>query len=74
MNEDLSLRQVARNYINGEFIIDILVLIPFGAMFTYISEWMKFVWILKAYRIKDIQYYLGKRFFDKLIAYYIEMR
>jgi hypothetical protein len=59
---------------NGQFIIDVIVFLPFGALFTYINQQLKFVWIIKAIRIKDIQYYLSKRFFDTLISSYINFR
>jgi len=43
-------------------------------MFTYINQKLKFIWIIKAIRIKDIQYYLSKKFFDKIIFSYINFR
>ena len=72
--EDFPLSKVATNYMNGLFIVDLIVFIPFGALFTYINQAFKFVWIIKAYRIKHIQYYLSKRFFNILISSYINYR
>lgn len=74
MSEELPLSKVSYNYLNHDFVVDLVVFLPFGLIFTYIDQTLKFVWMIKLLRIKDIQYYLSKRFFDQIISFYIKLR
>ena len=65
---------MALNYLKGEFLIDLLAFLPFGLLSLMIDERFKFLWIIKAIRIKQLKYYLSKKFFNQFITAYIEYR
>lgn len=68
------LEYVATAYFKSEFLIDFIVLLPLGGIFSEIDSRWKFLWIIKAYRLKELQYYMSSRFTKPLINYYVEQK
>lgn len=54
--------------------IDLIAFIPLGGIFSYFDGRLEFLWLLKAIRIKDLQFYMSDKFFKPLINFYIEFR
>ena len=68
------LETVATNYFRSQFLIDLIVLLPLGGIFSLIDYRWKLLWLIKAYRIKELQYYMSPRFFKPFINYYIDQK
>lgn len=69
-----SLETVSSNYLRGKFLIDLIALLPLGAMFTHIDERFKVLWLVKAIRIKELHQYLSKKSFQPVINHYIQYK
>ena len=65
LNETLEI--VATKYLRSEFLIDLVVLLPLGG----IDDSWRFLWLIKAYRLKQLHYYMSARFFNPFIHYYV---
>ena len=51
-----------------------MVLLPLGGIFSMIDSRLKFLWLIKAIRIKDLMRYMSKRQFNQMVDLYIEYR
>lgn len=72
--QDLPLEEVASNYLKNQFVIDLIAIIPFGAIFSSFDERLAFLWLIKAIRITDLKFYMSDRFFKPLIIFCIETK
>ena len=57
-SEKLPLEMVAVNYLKTDFIIDLIVLIPFGGILSLFDKRFEIFWLIKAIRIKDLHNYV----------------
>lgn len=48
-------------YFKGQFPYDLLVLLPIGYLMSLIDSKLKFFWVIKAFRITKVNYYLSDR-------------
>jgi hypothetical protein len=53
---------------------DFIILLPLGGIFSMIDSRLKFLWLIKAIRIKDLMRYMSKRQFNQMVDLYIEYR
>ena len=49
-----TLEEINYRYFTGKFGGDLIVLLPWGYIFTYFNPRLKFMWIIKAVRIKNL--------------------
>jgi len=52
------LEVVAQKYFTSRFPIDFIILLPLGGILSLIDIRLKFFWLIKALRIKDLMKYL----------------
>ena len=55
---------IAENYLRGDFLLDMIVFVPWGGIFSLVDNRLKFLWLIKALRIKDLMRYMSKRQFN----------
>ena len=48
------LEEISYRYFTNKFVSDLIVLLPWGYIFTYFDPRLKFMWIIKAVRIKNL--------------------
>lgn len=53
-SQELPLEAVAVYYLKEGFIIDTIVLIPFGGILSLLDKRFEILWLIKAIRIKDL--------------------
>jgi len=53
-SERLPLEYVTLNYIRSDFLTDLIAFLPLGGIFSSFDERLKFLWLVKALRIKDL--------------------
>ena len=64
---------VAERYFKGEFIVDLIILIPFG-MLEFINPKLKVLWLVKDIRLKDLSIYISKGYINPIINNFIKYR
>ena len=57
-SRNLPLEVVAHKYFTSKFLRDIIILLPLGGILSMIDVRLKFFWLIKALRIKDLMKYL----------------
>jgi len=74
-SQNLPLHQVAFEYLNSGFLIDILAFIPFGLILSELAgDEFRFFWVIKMIRLKDLYFYTSMAFFQPIIDYYISKK
>jgi hypothetical protein len=63
-SKNLPLETIAQNYLRGDFLLDLIVFVPWGGIFSLVDNRLKFLWLIKALRIKDLMRYMSKRQFN----------
>jgi hypothetical protein len=48
------LEEISYRYFTTKFASDLVVLLPWGYVFTYFNPRLKFLWLIKAVRIKNL--------------------
>ena len=66
------LTTVATNYYYGQFKWDLIAFIPFG-LFGFLNQKMEILWVIKAIRIKSLNYYLKNSKLLQIVKDYYEM-
>ena len=56
---NLSLSEVAQQYLTGMFLFDIICFLPLGFLFSLIDPKLKFMWLIKTFRLKSLKFYLS---------------
>ena len=60
---------IALRYFKGNFKFDLFIFIPWGLLFTYIDNRLRFFWVTKGFRIMTLNYYLS----DQMLIPFIKM-
>jgi hypothetical protein len=74
LSKDLPLEVIAQKYLREGFLLDLIILLPLGGIFSLIDTRLKFLWLIKAIRIKDLMMYMSERQFNQMVDFYIEYR
>ena len=74
LSQNLPLFDVAQNYFTGAFLFDLVCFLPLGFLFSLIDPRLKFMWLIKTFRLKSLKFYLSQKFFDQWIVGYIEYK
>ena len=64
--------EISYRYFAGEFAGDLIVLIPWGYMFTYFNPRLKITWLVKAVRIKNMLHLMSNKVILGPVNSYIE--
>ena len=71
----MPLEQVATEYLQSGFLIDLLAFIPFGLVFSYMfNDAFRVFWVMKLIRLKDLYFYTSMAFFQPMIDFHIERK
>ena len=65
---------VAKKYLTGEFMVDIIAFLPFGYASVIIDKRLDFLWILKSLRIKNLTIYLSDSMINHAIHNYVQSK
>ena len=68
------LEDISYRYFTSGFASDLIVLLPWGYMFTYFNPRLKFMWIIKAVRIKELLHYMSNKVILGPVHSYYELK
>ena len=68
------LEDISYRYFTSGFASDLFVLLPWGYMFTYFNPRLKFMWLIKAVRIKELLHYMSNKVILGPVHSYYEIK
>lgn len=63
-----ALETIALNYFRTNFFLDLLLVFPVGYVMSLFDRRTKFLWIIKAFRVKHINSYLNDSYIKPIVS------